>query len=58
LFIFNRQPNLDKGIILSPNIGLGVTLTEFHNFGESVFLQGVIRKRERDMKDDGKNIKL
>jgi hypothetical protein len=48
---------MNKGISTS-NIELGFILTEFHNFGEFVFLQGVIRKRERDKKYDGKNIKL
>jgi hypothetical protein len=48
---------MNKGISTS-NIELGFILIRFHNFGESVFLQGVVRKRERDMKDDGKNIKL
>jgi hypothetical protein len=45
---------MNKGYISTSNIELGFILIEFHSFGEFIFLQGVIRKKERDMKDDGK----
>jgi hypothetical protein len=43
----------EKRHISISNIELGVKLTEFHNFSESVFLQGFIRKRGGDIKDVG-----
>jgi hypothetical protein len=54
---FKPSSKHEYGHISTFNIELGFILTEFHNFGESVFLQGVIKKRERDMKTT-ENIEL
>jgi hypothetical protein len=48
---FNPSTKHEKGHKSTSNIELGFILTEFHSFGESIFLQGVIRKRRKDMKD-------
>jgi hypothetical protein len=44
---------MKKGIYQPPNIELEFKLTESICFGESMFLQGFIRKRRQDINDVG-----
>jgi hypothetical protein len=50
---FEPSTRYKKGHISTSNIELGFDLTNSTGFGESVFLQGGIRKKRQDINDVG-----